>query len=112
MPSLYEPCGLGQLIALRYGTIPVVRRTGGLMDTVIEHPLMGNGFAFQNTQDDGADLEQAIERALYLFHYKERWSRLLVRAMSNDSSWERACQKYEELYQQAIRTHQQFQLPQ
>ena len=104
MPSLYEPCGLGQLIALRYGTIPVVRHTGGLIDTVIEHPVMGNGFVFHNAYD-GGDLEKALERTIYLFHDKERWRRLVIRAMSSDSSWERACQRYEDIYKRAIELH-------
>jgi starch synthase len=105
MPSLYEPCGLGQLISSRYGTIPVVRHTGGLADTVLEHPVMGNGFVFQEA--DGSDLEKALERAFYLFQHKERWERTVVRAMNCDVSWERACQKYEELYQQAMQLHGQ-----
>lgn len=104
MPSLYEPCGLGQLISFRYGTIPVVRRTGGLADTVLEHPVMGNGFVFQDASD-GADLAKALERAFPLFQHKERWMRMVVRAMNSDVSWERACQKYEELYQWAIEFH-------
>ena len=62
---------------------------------------MGNGFVFHDASD-GADLEKALERALYLFQHKERWGQMVVRAMSCDVSWGRACQKYEELYQQAM----------
>jgi starch synthase len=101
MPSLYEPCGLTQLIALRYGTIPVVRHTGGLVDTVRENSVMGNGFVFHDTRN-GADLERAIMRAIELYRQKEHWSRLVARAMCCDVSWERACHQYEEMYQRAI----------
>ncbi|MBI4328840.1 MAG: glycogen synthase [Chloroflexi bacterium] len=106
MPSLYEPCGLGQLIALRYGTVPVVRRTGGLADTVLEHPIMGNGFLFDGATD-GADLVRTLERALSLFRQKEQWQRLVARAMSSDVSWHRASQKYEDLYSQAVKIHKE-----
>lgn len=101
MPSLYEPCGLGQLISFRYGTVPVVRHTGGLADTVVEHPVMGNGFVFHDTKD-GTDLTNALERAICLFQRQERWEQMVVRAMNSDVSWERACQKYEELYRRAM----------
>jgi len=104
VPSLYEPCGLVQLIALRYGTIPVVRHTGGLADTVQEHPIMGNGFVFHDARD-GADLAMALERAVTLFQSKEPWARLVARAMSSDVSWDRACQKYEDLYRLAVERH-------
>lgn len=101
MPSLYEPCGLGQLISFRYGTIPVVRHTGGLADTVLEHPVMGNGFLFHDAEN-GADLGETLKRAFSLFQHKERWRQMIMRAMNSDVSWERACQKYEELYQRAM----------
>ena len=72
---------------------------------MLEHPVMGNGFVFQNTSD-GADLEKAFERAFYLFQHKERWEQMVVRGMNSPDiigvSWESACPKYEDLYQRAL----------
>jgi starch synthase len=104
MPSIYEPCGLAQLIALRYGTIPVVRHTGGLADTIIEHPLMGNGFVFYGRQN-GTDLKMALERAFSLFQHRRQWACLVARAMNCDTSWERSCLEYEKLYARAVELH-------
>lgn len=104
MPSIYEPCGLGQLIALRYGTIPVVRRTGGLADTVVEHPITGNGFVF-NDRTDGMDMADTVERAIATYQRKDQWNKLIARAMCSDTSWQRASEKYEQLYQKAVEAH-------
>jgi starch synthase len=104
MPSRFEPCGLGQLIALRYGTIPVVRHTGGLADTVEDcDPALtrGNGFVFTPYQAEA--LLEAIERALAAFRKKDDWSRLVRRAMEQDFSWEVSARKYEALYYEAVR---------
>lgn len=101
MPSLFEPCGLGQLIALRYGAIPVVRHTGGLVDTVVEHPIYGNGFVFHDPESPN-DMEAAIERALSAYRSSGEWALLQARAMSSDVSMDRACKQYETLYRHAI----------
>ncbi|MEW6770708.1 MAG: glycogen synthase GlgA [Bacillota bacterium] len=104
MPSRFEPCGLGQLIAMRYGTIPVVRATGGLADTVTEFnpaTLSGNGFVF--TEYSGRELYAAIARALKLYRNNpEVWQRLVKNAMSLDFSWARSAVEYLQLYREAI----------
>ncbi len=103
MPSRYEPCGLGQLIALRFGTIPVARRTGGLADTVVDpadSPREANGFLFREAT--GADLLAALDRALALFPDKRAWRKLVRRGMTQDFSWGRSAQQYLEIYQQAL----------
>ncbi len=98
MPSRYEPCGLGQLIALRYGAVPVVRRTGGLADTVtdpLEDPA-ANGFTF--TPFSAEALLAALDRALAVYRVGEKWRELMRRGMTQDFSWERAARRYGELY--------------
>ncbi|HIE13195.1 MAG TPA: glycogen synthase GlgA [Desulfotomaculum sp.] len=104
MPSQFEPCGLGQLIAMRYGTIPVVRSIGGLADTVTEFDpttLSGNGFVF--TEYSARDLYAAIARALKLCRDNpEMWQRLVRNAMSLDFSWARSAVEYLQLYREAI----------
>ncbi|HYM16004.1 MAG TPA: glycogen/starch synthase [Dehalococcoidia bacterium] len=102
MPSRYEPCGLGQLIALRYGAVPLARRTGGLADTVQDADLAaaaGNGFVFD--QPTAADLQAAAERALAAFRDRAGWRALQDRGMRQDWSWGRAAGKYLELYRAA-----------
>lgn len=99
MPSRYEPCGLGQLISLRYGTIPIVRKTGGLADTIVEYNSgtnQGNGFVFEKY--DANELLRAIRRALDLYKNKNVWRKLLLNAMKCDFSWEGSAKKYIELY--------------
>jgi starch synthase len=97
MPSSFEPCGLGQLIAMRYGTIPVVRLTGGLSDTVFEGQ---NGFTFQHRS--AMDLLAAVERMQSVFCQPERWKEIQSNAMHGDYSWDQSAQKYADLYQSAI----------
>jgi starch synthase len=109
MPSLYEPCGLGQMIAMRYGTIPVARMTGGSADTIshvthVEHYLCGDlfgeakgtGFLFKEYSAESFSAQ--LHRALCLYRSKEAWSRLIRNAMSSDFSWELSAQKYLQLY--------------
>ena len=99
MPSKFEPCGLSQMIAMRYGTIPIVRRTGGLNDTVIGFnpaELTGNGFTFYSFNAD--DMCDAIYRAVGTYHNKREWISLIANAMSADFSWEASAKKYLELY--------------
>ncbi|MBA7633062.1 Glycogen synthase [subsurface metagenome] len=107
MPSLFEPCGLGQLISLKYGTIPVVRKTGGLADTIIDFDgdkKKGNGFVFE--KPTSVALERAVRRALAFHRRKEIWGGLVERVMKADYSWERSAGEYIELYQTALRTRQ------
>lgn len=97
MPSAFEPCGLGQMIALRYGSIPVVRRTGGLADTVFENI---NGFVFENR--DSAEFAQACQRAFAAYAKSQLWSKLMQNALSGDYGWSRSATEYVDLYQQAV----------
>lgn len=103
MPSRYEPCGLGQLISLRYGAVPLVRRTGGLADTVgdVDRQLhSGTGFVFDAA--NALELRQACERALAAFAHAAGWRAIQVRGMKQDWSWGRAGGKYAELYDAAL----------
>lgn len=100
MPSKYEPCGLSQIIAMRYGTLPIVRETGGLKDTVIpynEFTGEGTGFSFSNFNGD--EMGDAVFRAARLFwDNREAWNQLVTQAMSQDFSWTRSADKYLDLY--------------
>jgi starch synthase len=106
MPSRYEPCGLGQLIALRYGCIPVVRRTGGLADTVVEFDpptRSGTGFLFDELSPDA--LVAAVRRARAVRRDPEVWSALVRNAMRQDFSWDASARQYVTLYRKAMRVH-------
>jgi starch synthase len=106
MPSRFEPCGLGQLISLRYGTIPIVRATGGLADTIDDwDPVRqtGNGFVF--TAYDHWDLFAQVVRALETFRQPSLWRRLQANAMSTDVSWANSAEKYVALYRTAMGNH-------
>jgi starch synthase len=103
MPSRFEPCGLGQLIALRYGAIPVVRHTGGLADTVFDYAGPegeGNGFVFH--EYSAAALLAALRRALATFQHSDEWRRLQTRGMGLDFSWDRSAERYEGVYRRAM----------
>ena len=103
MPSRYEPCGLGQLIALRYGCLPLVRRTGGLADTVTdpEHdPPRANGFTFE--QPAAPALLEGLDRALDLHADRPRWNAMVRRAMAGDFSWTGSARRYIALYRKAL----------
>ena len=101
VPSRYEPCGLNQMYSLRYGTVPVVRATGGLEDTVREQPNGGgNGFKFSGY--DQADFLQAIRRALDVFRDRPLWAEMMRRGMEQNFSWEKPAEEYVELYQQVV----------
>ncbi|OEU54078.1 MAG: starch synthase [Desulfuromonadales bacterium C00003096] len=104
MPSHYEPCGLGQLIALRYGAIPLVRRTGGLADTVFDADKnpQGNGFVF--AAPTATALLRTLDRALKRYHDHDDWAQLVQRAMDGDFSWEQSASHYVEVYQRAQET--------
>ena len=97
MPSKYEPCGLNQLYSMRYGTIPIVRATGGLADTVADESS-GEGTGFSFKRYSAAEMMIAIQRALKAYTDIARWQPLMMRAMNQDWSWNRSAQKYLELY--------------
>jgi starch synthase len=100
MPSKYEPCGLNQMYSLRYGTVPVVRRTGGLADTVTEYdPATGQGTGFLFTGYDAEQFKAAIDRALEIWPNKEDWERLVRNGMSQDFSWRKSAKKYVAAYE-------------
>ena len=103
MPSLFEPCGLGQLIALRYGSIPIVRETGGLKDTIStynQYNGVGNGFGFKNFNSN--ELMQIIEYALTIYNDKNYWNNIIRQAMNSDNSWEKSAKQYKWLYEGVI----------
>ncbi|MDI6781415.1 MAG: glycogen synthase GlgA [bacterium] len=103
MPSHYEPCGLGQLISLRYGTVPIVRETGGLADTIEEFdPLSGIGNGFTFTEYSGKALLQAIKRACYIYQHKTDWQRCISNGMNQDYSWSNSAIEYVKLYRRAV----------
>jgi starch synthase len=99
MPSLFEPCGIGQLISLKYGSVPIVRETGGLKDTVIpynEYTGEGTGFSFENY--NAHELLEIIKYALNIFKDKDRWSKIVENGMKQDFSWNNSAEKFIELY--------------
>lgn len=102
MPSKFEPCGLAQLISLRYGTLPIVRETGGLKDTVVD---CGNedgvGFTFQTY--NGEDMKDALARAVAFYGQKEQWNGAVSRAMNRDHSWAQSAGKYAKLYKELVK---------
>ncbi len=103
MPSRYEPCGLNQMYSMRYGTIPVVRHTGGLADTVrdfVQHPDSATGFKFY--EYDAEELLKVIKRAIETWKDRETWGNLVRNVMAQDFSWECSARKYVELFQKAI----------
>ncbi len=107
MPSHYEPCGLNQMYSLRYGTVPIVRKTGGLADTVKDwHEVQsigqntGNGFSF--IEATGPALYAAVKRAIDSFNIPDEWKKIQMNGMNSDNSWEASAQKYVQLYERAI----------
>ena len=104
MPSKFEPCGLGQMIAMRYGTLPLVRETGGLKDTVIpfnQYTKEGTGFSFTNF--NAHDLKNVMYLALNKYNNnKEVWNILVKHAMEQDYSWNKSALAYIELYKKAL----------
>jgi starch synthase len=100
MPSRFEPCGLGQMISLRYGTLPLVRCTGGLADTVKDIDEGGTGFVFHTPSADA--FSDAVKRAITTYSNKRAWSVLVKKAMRQDFSWRRSATDYVRLYKAAI----------
>ena len=100
MPSLFEPCGLSQLMSLRYGTIPIVRETGGLKDTVEpynEYESTGTGFSFANY--NAHEMLFTLKYAMDVYYNRKReWNKLIDRAMAADFSWNSSAREYEKLY--------------
>ena len=106
MPSAVEPCGTEQMIAMRYGCVPVVRATGGLIDTVVDYTAkrgQGVGFAFTDYTPEAC--QRALERALKVYHDRDAWRKLQQRGMAVDFSWSASAQEYVKLYRRAIEVH-------
>ena len=105
IPSLYEPCGLTQMFCLKYGTIPIVRATGGLEDTILDTgqgSRPGTGFKFG--QFKAVDMIRAVRRAVETFENRERWHAMMVEAMAQDFSWDRSAKEYLALFERAVAT--------
>jgi starch synthase len=103
IPSLYEPCGLTQMYSLKYGTIPVVRATGGLKDTVIdpnEKAGKSTGFKFERFQ--AADLAEGVKRALRAFEQPDLWKKMILEGMDQDFSWRRSANEYLNLFERTL----------
>jgi starch synthase len=106
MPSRFEPCGLNQIYSLRYGTVPVVRRTGGLADTVVDTTTAtlanktATGFCFD--APTGPALWEAVERAIHHFRAPDLWGQLIDAGMRQDFSWHRSAKHYIELYERVL----------
>ena len=102
MPSKSEPCGLSQMVALRYGTVPIVRETGGLRDSITDSgDGMGNGFTFKTY--NAHDMLGAIRRAIDVYYRKDDWNVLVKRAMDCDFSWGKSANEYIRMYKQLLK---------
>ncbi len=105
MPSKFEPCGLGQLISYRYGTVPVARKTGGLTDTITDFTkdsIHGTGFLFEKYENQ--DLLRAIERAIETYADRKTWRSLQKKIMQLDYSWQHSAKKYIDLFKNVIKS--------
>ena len=104
MPSRYEPCGLGQLIALRYGCLPIARKTGGLVDTVQDYePLTSKGTGFLFSDYTPSAMQEAVKRALCVYTDKDKFQGMLVNGMQLDFSWKKSAKRYIKLYNEIIK---------
>jgi starch synthase len=101
VPSRYEPCGLSQMIAMRYGCVPIVSATGGLKDTVIDYGVKGSGTGFVYSPNEPPHLSHTIRAAIEIYSDQRRWRGLQLRGMAKDFSWERSARQYLNLYQKA-----------
>jgi starch synthase len=104
MPSRYEPCGLNQLYSLRYGTIPIVRATGGLDDTIEDYsPSTGGGTGFKFKKYDSREMLHAVHRAVQTYADQTVWRKLMKTGMNKDFSWEASAKKYIQLYRGLVK---------
>ena len=105
MPSLYEPCGLNQMYSLRYGTVPIVRKTGGLADSVVPYdPSSGKGTGVVFEHFNAEAFEWAVNTTLDLYAQPAHWSRMVKNGMAQDFSWERAGGLYVKLYEDLLKS--------
>jgi starch synthase len=103
MPSKYEPCGLNQIYSLKYGTIPIVRATGGLDDTIQEyHPATRQGNGFKFNRYDAKEFLTGVKKAIQFYYRPDHWKQLVRNAMESDFSWERSAAAYDRLYRKAL----------
>ena len=103
MPSRYEPCGLNQIYSLKYGTVPIIRATGGLNDTIkIFQPKAGTGTGIKFNKYKSDNLLNAIKTALKAYQDKKSWKALMLRGMKEDFSWNASAKEYEKLYKKAL----------
>ncbi len=106
MPSLYEPCGLNQMYSMRYGTVPVVRATGGLDDTVQQfNPATNEGNGFKFGPYSASAMLEKIREALYFYKQREAWETIQRNGMTTDNSWSAAAKKYIQLYEEIPSTN-------
>jgi len=103
MPSRYEPCGLNQMYSMRYGTIPIVRATGGLEDTVDDHASGSKGTGFKFEKYDAKELIKTVQRALKVYQQQGEWKKLIRSAMQRDFSWTNSAKKYLNLYKELLK---------
>ena len=108
IPSRYEPCGLGQMIAMRYGTVPLARKTGGLADTIVDEDGKRNGFLFQEYR--AASLLEAFDRTIEAFQSREVWLEIMRRGMEGDYSWKASARRYMELYLGLLTRRQSYEV--
>ncbi len=103
MPSYYEPCGLNQMYSMRYATVPIVRATGGLDDTVSNFDrAQGTGTGFKFSPYHAGAMLDKIKEALYFYNHPDDWRKIQLNGMSMDNSWEAAAQNYIKLYEEII----------
>jgi len=104
MPSRYEPCGLSQLIALRYGSIPIARRTGGLADTIQDfHPLTSQGTGFLFSDYRPSTMTETLKRAMCVYTDRKKMKKMMADGMKMDFSWRKSAEKYIQLYTHALK---------
>ncbi len=103
MPSRYEPCGLNQMYSMRYGTVPIVRATGGLDDTVEDYSSAGKGTGFKFEKYDGKELLKAVQRAVGVFKKRKEWIKIMRNGMAMDFSWEHSAKQYISLYRDLLK---------